>query len=85
MKKILLFAVFIVFGTVYGADFFINDVKISKNYAETETEWQYSRKINLPGEDFPEEFKIPPKYLRRHPTSKHVAGYNGTVLVKITS
>ena len=85
MKKTLLFAAFMLVATVFGADFFINDVKISKNYAETESEWQYSRKINLPGEDFPEEFKIPPQYLRRHPTSKHVAGFNGNVLVKITS
>ena len=63
MKKILLLTFFMAAGAVFGADFFINDVKISKNYAETESEWQYSRKINLPGEDFPEEFKIPPKYL----------------------
>ena len=81
-KNLLLLGIF---GacSLFGADFFINDVKVTSNFAETDTEWMYAQKIDLTSTNFPAEFKIPATAIRRHPRSKHVAGYNGNLIVKV--
>ena len=84
MKKILCLIFISAAFCVFGADLKINNRIIEKGYSEKADSWEFSRSVNLINEAPPEEFMITEKNIRRHPTSKHIAGFNGnlTFMVK---
>ena len=66
-----------------AAELKINNRVVGSGYTETADSWNYETSVNLVNEEPPAEFLITPRQIRRHPTSKHICGYNGNILLTV--
>ena len=83
MKNILLHLLLFLFCGVFAAELKINNRVIDKGYSESANSWKFEKSVDLISELPPAEFLISEKHIRKHPTSKHIRGYNGNITLMV--
>lgn len=83
MKNILLHLLLFLSCGVFAAELKINNRVIDKGYSENANSWKFEKSVDLVSELPPAEFLISEKHIRKHPTSKHIRGYNGNITLMV--